>query len=84
MTRFPNPFASALEIVAKAFAIVGARDGAGTRDGFGIGLPHTRARRRMGDRAPQTHAPSTRDVRSESPANATETSGSSRPGRRST
>ena len=78
MTRFPNPFASALEIVAKAFAIVGDRDGAGRRDGFGIGLPHTRARRPMGDRAPQTHAPSARDGSAESPANAAEKSGSSR------
>jgi hypothetical protein len=68
-----------LEIVAKAFTIVGARDGDGRRDGFGIGLPHTRARHAMGGtRAPQTHAPSTRDSSAESPATATGKSGSSR------
>jgi hypothetical protein len=75
MTRFPNPFTAVSEIVAKAFAIVGDRDGAGRRDGFGIGLSHARSRRPAHTPASQAQAPSTRDGSSESLAKATEKSG---------
>ena len=38
MTRFPNPFAAIPELVAKAFTILGNRDGAEGRSPFVVGV----------------------------------------------
>ena len=70
MTRFPNPFTAVSELVAKAFATLGDRDGAGGRSAFVVGLSHPRARRSSPPSTPPAQAVSMPDG-SESSATST-------------
>ena len=69
--RFPNPLASVSELVAKAFAIVGDRDGVDGRKPFGVELSRLRSRRPTQSPAPHREAASSRDG-AESSATSTE------------
>ena len=60
--RFPNPLASVSELVAKAFAIVGDRDGIDGRRPFGVELSRLRSRRPTPSPAPHSEAASSLDV----------------------
>lgn len=55
MTRYPNPFAAVIELIARAFATLDERDNGGWRRGSTIALPRSRARRRSS--APTAAAP---------------------------
>ena len=55
MTRYPNPFASFIGLIARAFATLDERDNGGWRRGSTIALPRSRARHRS--RAPAPAAP---------------------------
>jgi hypothetical protein len=61
VTRFPNPFTAVSELVAKAFATLGDRDGVGGRSAFVVGLSHPRARRSSPPSTPPAQAASTPD-----------------------
>ena len=59
--RFPNPLTSVSELVAKAFAIVGDRDGVDGRRPFGIELPRTGPRRPTRSQTPRRETASSRE-----------------------
>ena len=58
---FPNPLASVSELVARAFAIVGDRDGIDGRRPFGVELSRLRSRRQTQSPAPHRAAASPLD-----------------------
>ena len=54
MTRFPNPFTTVTQLIGKAFATLGDRDGAGGRGAFVVGVSRSKTRR--SSRAPTSQA----------------------------
>ena len=54
MTRFPNPFTAVTQVIGRAFAILGDRDGAGGQGSFVVAVPRSKTRR--SPRAPAPHA----------------------------
>jgi len=59
MTRFPNPFTAVTQVIAKAFAVLGDRDGVGGRSAFVVGVPRSKMRRSPRAPAPRAHEAST-------------------------
>ena len=54
VTRFPSPFAALTQLFARAFTILGDRDGAGGRSAFVVGVSRSKPRR--SSRAPASQA----------------------------
>lgn len=59
MTRYPNPFAAVVELIARAFAPLAHRDYAAGRHAFVVLRPHSRARDLSTSQAPRAKATST-------------------------
>lgn len=59
--RFPNPLTAVSDLVARAVAIVGDRDGADGRRPFGLELPHTWSHHPTRAPAPRPEMASSRD-----------------------
>jgi len=55
MTRFPNPFAAVTQVIGRAFAILGDRDGAGSHGTFAAAVPRSKTRRSPRAPTPRTH-----------------------------
>jgi len=54
MTRFPNPLAAVTQVIGRAFAILGDRDGTGGQGTFVAAVPRSKTRR--SPRAPTRRA----------------------------
>jgi hypothetical protein len=74
VTRIPSPFAALTQLFAKAFTILGDRDGAGGRSAIIVG--GSRSKTRRSSRAPASQAQEAATPNSSDPsAGSTETSG---------
>lgn len=67
MSRFPNPFAAVTDLVAKAFATMGDRDGPGGR-AFVVGLSRPRTRHASHTPTPQSTASPANNVEATAPS----------------
>jgi hypothetical protein len=59
VTRLPSPFAALTQLFAKAFTILGDRDGAGGRSAFVVGVARSKTRRSSRAPASQAQEPAT-------------------------